>query len=242
MTLLMSCGSLDSPQSEPTGTDTVIRVAIIGAGIGGAFFSDSLRSLLANQGQSVAVDVFESSGRVGGRVLDTSAFGEESPVELGASMFIDHNTYIASAAASLGLPTESRAAATKAAGRLLLLGAAGTPTFTEGRFSATNLWQLATRFGVGHIRRLKGRGREFISNFSRIYEAQRQGVAAASVGELLGGAGLAGWPFTNCSEAMSELLGSPTAAGAARPDHNPPTGSSAAQPHPAPPNPRSQCA
>ena len=82
------------------------RVAVIGAGVGGAFTSDTLRAL----GPNLRIDVYEGSARVGGRAMDSSALGEapSEAVELGASMFIGDNRLIAEAAASLGLNTSCR--------------------------------------------------------------------------------------------------------------------------------------
>ena len=82
------------------------RVAVIGAGVGGAFASDTLRAL----GPNLRIDVYEGSARVGGRAMDSSALGEapSEAVELGASMFIGDNRLIAEAAASLGLNTSCR--------------------------------------------------------------------------------------------------------------------------------------
>ena len=61
------------------------RVAIIGAGIGGAFTAHWLRN--HTTGTRLQIDVYESAARIGGRTLDTSALGEpaEQAVELGAS-------------------------------------------------------------------------------------------------------------------------------------------------------------
>ena len=82
------------------------RIAVIGAGVGGAFVSDALRAL----GPNLQVDVYEASARVGGRALDTTVLGEpaHAAVELGASMFIGDNRLMVEAAASLGLRTSCR--------------------------------------------------------------------------------------------------------------------------------------
>ena len=72
-------------------------VAIIGGGIGGAFAAWWLR----NASPAVRIDVYERSSAVGGRTLDT---GEgDASVELGASMAIVQNRYVAEAATALGL-------------------------------------------------------------------------------------------------------------------------------------------
>jgi len=178
---------------------------VIGAGMGGAFFADSLRSL-ANQSR---IDVYESSARVGGRALDTTWFGEPADlsVDIGAAMFIEQNQYMASAAAALGLATECRATTTSGRARLLLLGRDGTPAFTESRYSLQTAYRLGRRFGLLGLKRLTRRGHDFITNFSRLYDVQAQGEAFGSVRDLLGAAGMASWPESSCSDALAALLG-----------------------------------
>lgn len=184
------------------------RVAVIGAGISGAFFSDFLRGL-ANESR-VSIDVYESSARHGGRALDTTAFGETADlaVDVGAAMYIEQNHYMAASAASLGLETVSRATTTKGRSRLLVLGSEGTPVFTEAAFSAQSMYRMASRFGLRDLKRLTNRGREFITNFSRLYGVQQRGEAFESVEALLESAGMADVPRMSCTDAVGRALSS----------------------------------
>ena len=65
-----------------------VAIAIVGAGASGAFFADAIRNAT---GPHATIDVYESTGRVGGRALDGDG------VELGASMIIQQNRIFAEA-------------------------------------------------------------------------------------------------------------------------------------------------
>jgi hypothetical protein len=184
------------------------RVAVIGAGISGAFFSDFLRGL-ANESR-VSIDAYESSARIGGRALDTTAYGEAADVavDLGAAMYIEQNHYMASSAASLGLETVGRSTTTKGRSRLLVLGNEGTPVFTEAAFSAQSMYRMASHFGLRDLKRLTSRGKDFITNFSRLYGVQQRGEAFDTVAGLLASAGMADVPRLSCTEAAGQALSS----------------------------------
>ena len=185
------------------------RVAVIGAGVSGAFFAASLQNM---SNFSFELDIYESSDRIGGRTLDTSALGESprSTVELGASMFIAQNRLIADAAASLGLDTQSRAEATSGRGRLLLLSPDGRPAFIEAGGGARSAYRMLHRFGLRGMRRLHSLGRDFIGNFSKLYEAIDLRTHFVSAHEMLAHVGMELWPMTSCTAVMTHLLGSPT--------------------------------
>ena len=147
-------------------------VAIIGGGIGGAFAAWWLR----NASPAVRIDVYERSSAVGGRTLDT---GEgDASVELGASMAIVQNRYVAEAATALGLSRQLRSEARgRGGGRLGIVGANGRIVFEEAPSGVQTAWRLLSRYGLRPLHRLRRRGSEFISNFSRLYEAQAAGRA-----------------------------------------------------------------
>ena len=59
------------------------RVAVVGAGMGGAFFSDALANLTAAAGRPPpSIDIYEAGSEAGGRALSLHG------VEVGASMII----------------------------------------------------------------------------------------------------------------------------------------------------------
>lgn len=205
LTLKMSASYV----TEPANRVRVARVAVIGAGVSGAFFADALKNRSSG---ALKIDVYESSDRIGGRTLDTSWLGDprNTSVELGASMFIAQNRLVAEAAASLGLATQCRADATRGRGRLLLLGADGRPAFTEAGSAARSAYRMVQRFGLRGMRRLRALGRDFIANFSRIYDAIDSGRSFDSPRSLLAHIAMDRWPERSCEAAMAELLGSAT--------------------------------
>lgn len=142
-------------------------MAIIGGGIVGAFAAWWLR----NASPAVRIDVYET-----GRTLDT---GEgDASVELGASMAIVQNRYVAEAATALGLSRQLRSEARgRGGGRLGIVGANGRIVFEEAPSGVQTAWRLLSRYGLRPLHRLRRRGSEFISNFSRLYEAQAAGRA-----------------------------------------------------------------
>ena len=179
------------------------NIAIIGGGIGGAFAAAWLRNASVRH-----LDVYEASERIGGRTLATQDQDETwATVELGASMGITENRYILEAARSLGLATELRSEVSwRGGGRLAIVGAGRKLAFEEGAWKATTLVRLLSRYGGRTLYRLGQQGSEFIRNFSRIYAAQDDGRAFATVDELLAVGGLHEWPRRSCAEAMAVLF------------------------------------
>lgn len=93
------------PKAPPDGT---FRVAIIGAGIGGASAAYEMRqsSALEPFGRNLEITVFEADSRVGGRVKSVIAWdGAHDPehVEAGASYFYDDDECIINAVNEAGL-------------------------------------------------------------------------------------------------------------------------------------------
>ncbi|KAI9822572.1 MAG: hypothetical protein M1827_000291 [Pycnora praestabilis] len=83
------------------------RVAIIGAGSGGASAAYYLNNFAAESGINVNITVFERSPYVGGRSTTIDVYDEPSePVEVGASIFVNVNRNLVSAAKAFGLITE----------------------------------------------------------------------------------------------------------------------------------------
>ncbi len=75
--------------------DVTPRIAIIGAGAGGS----SAAFYLSEHLQVAEVTIFEASGYVGGRAHTINALNDSRyPVEIGASIFVEANRNLVSAA------------------------------------------------------------------------------------------------------------------------------------------------
>jgi prenylcysteine oxidase/farnesylcysteine lyase len=86
---------------------TFQRIAIIGAGSGGASTAYYLRKF-QRPSQSLNITVFERSDYVGGRSTTVNAYNDpEQPVELGASIFVTANRNLVAAAKEFGLTTQT---------------------------------------------------------------------------------------------------------------------------------------
>jgi len=153
------------------------RVAIVGAGVGGAASAYYLRELL---GDSASITVFEESVRVGGRVENvsyTNATGATVPLEIGASILYSGNNHLVTAIDKLKLH-------------------AGPPVFdsddgTTGIWDGNRLvfqsspWSLVTAFrvlwrygwGMFKLRRVV---RATLDKFTQIYGLQNGTLSGSS--------------------------------------------------------------
>ncbi|KAI5806328.1 putative prenylcysteine lyase [Geopyxis carbonaria] len=95
------------------------HLAILGAGSAGASTAYYLQQYLSNStlhDEPLTITVFESSSHIGGRSTTVSVHGDVGlPVELGASIFVDINTNLVSAAAALNLTVGAVTGASDAA-------------------------------------------------------------------------------------------------------------------------------
>ncbi|KZF24544.1 Prenylcysteine oxidase [Xylona heveae TC161] len=97
----------DEPQTVLS-DQAVKRVAIIGAGAGGASAAYHLDKYAQVAGIKANITVFERSSHVGGRSTTVNVFDDLSePVELGASIFVKVNKILVTAAEELGLTVSS---------------------------------------------------------------------------------------------------------------------------------------
>ena len=101
-------------------------------------------------------------------------------------MAIVQNRYVAEAATALGLSRQLRSEARgRGGGRLGIVGANGRIVFEEAPSGVQTAWRLLSRYGLRPLHRLRRRGSEFISNFSRLYEAQAARRAFREADDLL---------------------------------------------------------
>ncbi|KAL2000261.1 hypothetical protein VTN02DRAFT_3355 [Thermoascus thermophilus] len=92
------------PVGEAPAAITPKRVAVIGAGSGGSSSAYYLRKFADASEIPVNITVFERASHVGGRSTTVDVFGNPAyPVELGASIFVEVNRNLVSAARELGL-------------------------------------------------------------------------------------------------------------------------------------------
>ncbi|KAI9809644.1 MAG: hypothetical protein M1825_000076 [Sarcosagium campestre] len=83
------------------------KIAVIGAGSGGASAAFYARKYASESGSKVNITVFERSSYVGGRSTTVNVFSDPlEPVELGASIFVSVNRNLVTAARELGLRTQ----------------------------------------------------------------------------------------------------------------------------------------
>ncbi|KAH0559567.1 hypothetical protein GP486_003921 [Trichoglossum hirsutum] len=108
--LFASAAGAQSPRALENGqvplmtTPREKRVAIIGGGAGGASAAYYLRKYADETGIKPSITVYERSGYLGGRSTTVNVFDNASePVELGASIFVEVNRNLVSAAKEFGL-------------------------------------------------------------------------------------------------------------------------------------------
>ena len=199
-----AAADIASSNSESIASDKPFRVAIIGAGIGGAFTAEFLRN---ETNSALHIDVYEATARIGGRTLDTDEGA--SSVELGAAMAIVQNRYVVEAAGSLGLETELLS---KGRGRGAgLLGITQdlnkSFVFQESKWPLVTLAKMARRYGLHSLFRLRKHGGDFIARFDQLYAAQDAQRTFDTPNELFAAAGLDMWPKQSCADAMAETVG-----------------------------------
>ncbi|KAF2466801.1 prenylcysteine oxidase-like protein 1 precursor [Lindgomyces ingoldianus] len=84
------------------------RVAIIGAGAGGSSAAYYLSQNATKAGIHADITVFERSSHIGGRSTTVNAWSDpNAPIELGASIFVEVNHILVSAAKTFNLSTSS---------------------------------------------------------------------------------------------------------------------------------------
>jgi len=157
------------------------RVAIVGAGIGGAASAYYMREVL---GERASVVIIEKSLRVGGRVenvIYTNATGATSPLEIGASILYSGNRNLMTAIGNLKLH----------AGPPIFDIDDGTTGIWDGHclLFQSSPWNFVTAFrvlwrygwGVFKLRRIVT---TILSNFMKIYALQNGTVSGSRSGGL----------------------------------------------------------
>ncbi|GAX76995.1 hypothetical protein CEUSTIGMA_g4442.t1 [Chlamydomonas eustigma] len=175
-----------------------LRVAVIGAGVGGAFAAFNIRKEMGND---TKLDVFESTYHVGGRAKTFIHDGKV--LELGASIISDHNFYLAEAAQELNLdvapPSEEGSG-----GFSIFDGTKIVHNQTSSWFSlARSLW----KYGLSPF--MYGRKtKQMFDGFKQIYDLQNQGRAFDSPESMLSALGIYNLTQVSCAEYTKEYLSS----------------------------------
>ena len=199
-----------------------VRVAVVGAGIGGASFTHFLRAELgppaAGDDAQWEIVVFEKSDRPGGRLTSVRAHRDGTVVEMGASMAIAQNKYVGRLAEEVGL---KKVFATdmlpqRGSGKLAILTgqAKGMPSdpsnrqlgFLESDWSAATVFNMMLRYGPISLFKLRQRGQALIDSFDTIYGLQDSGRAFKTPDDLMDAAGLLGPARRSCRAGLLDML------------------------------------
>jgi hypothetical protein len=190
--LLLALGGSRGREDEDNGPTGKLRVAVIGGGVGGAYFAMEASRLL---GPDVSLTLFERDDRVGGRVQSFAY--ENRTLELGASIAYVGNANLRNAADALNLK------------RIPL--AEQNVGFWDGAnfvyLSSQSLWSTAAavfRWGFLPLWRMHSRVNWAKDRFENIYSMQDSGVGFETGEELWDALGL----LELAHESISQHLGS----------------------------------
>ncbi|KAI0381324.1 Prenylcysteine oxidase [Hypomontagnella monticulosa] len=146
------------------------QVAIIGAGAAGSSAAYHLHKYAEQEGLEVNITIFEKTDRIGGRTLTVNVHGDPlSPVELGASIFVEVNHILFNATEEFNLPVTDPGTDEKG-----LLGVWDGETFVYTQDSESwgwwNLAKLLWKYGSApyYTHRLV---QDTIRTFLKLYEA-----------------------------------------------------------------------
>jgi prenylcysteine oxidase/farnesylcysteine lyase len=191
-----------------TATKPVAKIAIIGAGVGGAatyhFLQQEAESLHAHY--TVDITVFDQSSRIGGRaehVLFSSSSEdtttEEFAVEAGGSLLHDSNLYMTEFAKLLGLQKQRL----KKDGGVAIWDGSRVVWSSVGFASSARMYW---RFGPLNLKNVAEKAAGMVSKFTELYIVQRQQQQAfKTVGGLLSSVGLAGYTTVSLQESLQTL-------------------------------------
>ncbi|XP_066933721.1 prenylcysteine oxidase 1-like [Clytia hemisphaerica] len=177
-------------QTETTNDQTSKRrkVAIIGSGIGGASTAHFLRK---HYGDSIHIDVFEKTDRMGGRLLSAHLNGES--FETGGTIIHSSNKYMAEFTKEMGLETNQEKAIEKFG-----IWNGNEFLFTETSMNWWNTVKMVFRYGPLSLKRLNDVTTSGANIFPSIYEKQDAGQTFKTVPDLLTSIG--GEYFTDCTQ------------------------------------------
>ena len=186
---------LDTGEDEPTleapaGRDalkaddeTPPRVAVIGAGIGGAAASHFLQQALRNESrQPATISVFERSNYVGGRLKHAEFGGGRTHVELGGAAWTTNNHWMAQLADEMGV-NHTTTDVGSSGGDLRAGGLSGEIGVWNGT-SFAGVVDLLARRALSELR-LAAAESEFLTAIQASYRAQEARPPFETVDEFL---------------------------------------------------------
>uniref|UniRef100_UPI00398E9CD6 prenylcysteine oxidase 1-like n=1 Tax=Pristiophorus japonicus TaxID=55135 RepID=UPI00398E9CD6 len=163
-------------ETPSTGTAPPRRIAVIGAGIGGASAAHFLRQ---HFGKSVKIDVYESEA-VGGRLATTSISGQE--YEMGGTTIHPLNLHMKEFVKMLGLKERLHP------DNLLAVSDGEEFVFEESNWFIVNIIKLIWRYGLDFVR-MKMWVESYQHRFMKIYRYQAHGYSFTTMDKLLHGLG-----------------------------------------------------
>ncbi|KAI9883411.1 MAG: hypothetical protein M1823_004828 [Watsoniomyces obsoletus] len=151
------------------------RVAIIGAGSAGASAAYYLQKYAAEANISLSITVFESSSHIGGRSTTVNVYSDPTePVELGASIFVEVNRNLVSAAKQFNLNISSDHVSESSKDTPEDLGVWNGEDFVFTMDEASSDWwnlaKLLWKYGTAPIR-TQSLMKSTVASFLKMYDA-----------------------------------------------------------------------
>ncbi|CAG7821289.1 unnamed protein product [Allacma fusca] len=150
------------------------KIAIVGAGVGGAAVAYFLKELGHNTG---IIDLYEKSNAIGGRLHTVDLYGKS--YETGGSIIHPRNQYAQNLVKKLNLRKKGREPSSGFA-----LVKDQQVVFTTSSWNVLTLMRILWRYGLG-FNHLMSVTNSLIDDFSRIYSVQQKRVSYENPYELL---------------------------------------------------------
>jgi prenylcysteine oxidase/farnesylcysteine lyase len=143
--------------------------SFVGAGAAGSSTAYYLQKFAASSGVEINITVFERSSYIGGRSTTVNVYDNPlSPVELGASIFVDVNTILKNSSEAFGL-NHSRAETESAEILGIWNGEKFVYTQKEGGWAWWDTVKLIWKYGWAPVR-TNNLMKETVGRFRKLYE------------------------------------------------------------------------
>ncbi|KAI1301761.1 Prenylcysteine oxidase [Halotydeus destructor] len=151
------------------------KVAIIGGGVGGSATAYFINRLI---GDSVEIDLYEKSERIGGRVYALPF--QQNKYEAGGSILHPRNIYATALMEKFGLKKSHGCSESGLAG----IYNGKDFVFEESRYNSINIVKLLWRYGLS-LPRMQSLVKRMLDLFDMIYMLQKSGRSFENVDEML---------------------------------------------------------
>lgn len=161
-----------------------LKIAIVGAGIGGCASAYFLSQTFADS--ELDLSVYERAGSAGGRIAELKFDGRD--YEYGATILHSSNRYMKTFACSIcGFKANERDSDSSSKSSYMgLYDSTGILVEQTGAwFGLLDLLAFARRYGLGQLYRLKSYVKTYIDTFCDVYKLQDRGVSFRSCAEFL---------------------------------------------------------